>query len=143
MPFRYPQAEVEHLLVLCHTVCVHHEYDLSFVTLHYSEDVFTVFSCIKVILVGNFHKYNKYCIKSSTKKKCYIVTNSFKTSVGGIIHTMSDRSIGKVDLPYKRDYLILYTRFIFLVTAKTCREDFLFIPDSFGNHWNIPEHDDE
>ena len=41
------------------------------------------------------------------------------------------------DLPYEGDYLILYTRFIFLVTAKTGREDFLFIPDSLGNHGNI------
>ena len=41
------------------------------------------------------------------------------------------------DLPYKRDYLILYTRFIFIVTVKTGREDFLFIPDSLGNHGYI------
>ena len=41
------------------------------------------------------------------------------------------------DLPYEGDYLILYTRFIFLVTAKTGREDFLFIPDSLGNHGYI------
>ena len=47
------------------------------------------------------------------------------------------------DLPYEGDYLILYTLFIFLVTVKTGREDFLFIPDSLGNHGNISEHDYE
>ena len=51
--------------------------------------------------------------------------------------------VGKGNLPDKRDYLIPYTRLVFLVAVKTVREDFLFIPDSFGNHWNIPEHDDE
>ena len=38
---------------------------------------------------------------------------------------------------------MLYTRLVFLVAVKSVREDFLFIPDSFGNYWNIPEHDDE
>ena len=33
--------------------------------------------------------------------------------------------------------------FVFLVTVKTDREDFLFIPDSSGNHGNISEHNDE
>ena len=51
--------------------------------------------------------------------------------------------VGKENLPDKREDLMLYTRLVFLVSVKTVREDFLFIPDSFGNHWNIPEHDDE
>lgn len=51
--------------------------------------------------------------------------------------------VGKGNLPDKREDLMLYTRLVFLVAVKTVREDFLFIPDSFGNHWNIPEHDDE
>ena len=51
--------------------------------------------------------------------------------------------VGKGNLPDKREHLIFYTRLVFLVAVKTVREDFLFIPDSFGNYWNIPEHDDE
>lgn len=33
--------------------------------------------------------------------------------------------------------------FVFLVTVKTDREDFLFIPDPLGNYGNISEHDCE
>ena len=51
--------------------------------------------------------------------------------------------VGKWNLPDKREHLIFYTRLVFLVAVKTVREYFLFIPDSFGNYWNIPEHDDE
>ena len=47
------------------------------------------------------------------------------------------------NLPDKRDYLILYTRFIFLVTVKAGCENVFFVPDPLGDHWYVSEHDYE
>lgn len=41
------------------------------------------------------------------------------------------------------DYLILYTRFIFLVTVKAGCENVFFVPDPLGDHWYVSEHDYE
>ena len=48
-----------------------------------------------------------------------------------------------LNLPDKRDYLILYTRFIFLVTVKAGCENVFFVPDPLGDHWYVSEHDYE
>ena len=47
------------------------------------------------------------------------------------------------NLPDKRDYLILYTRFIFLVTVKAGCENVFFVPDPLGDHWYVSEHNYE
>ena len=54
-----------------------------------------------------------------------------------------DCKILNSNLPDKRDYLILYTRFIFLVTVKAGCENVFFVPDPLGDHWYVSEHDYE
>ena len=82
--------------------------------------------------IGNAAKYNKD-----------LCDDTLFTYMGTARVVMPENYIAMFDVPDKRDYLILYTRFIFLVTVKAGCENVFFVTDPLGDHWYVSEHDYE